>query len=147
MLYGMNRFGLAVVCAAALVLAVMAEEAAAAGRSGGHGSGGSHAGHSGSHHSGSHSHHNHGHHSHSRVFVGVGVGAPLFWGPAYYGPAYYAPGYYYPPPAPVYIEQNPAPIEQGSQYWYYCQSARAYYPYVNGCPEGWQRVLPQPPAG
>lgn len=25
-------------------------------------------------------------------------------------------------------------------YWYYCASARAYYPYVQNCAEGWQRV-------
>ncbi len=34
----------------------------------------------------------------ARVFIGVGVGVPLF--PAYYPPPYYAypPAYYYPPP-------------------------------------------------
>ena len=145
MLYAMRRFGLAVVCVAALALAAIAEEAAAGGHSGGRSSSGASRGAS---HSGSHFHH--GSHFHSRVFVGVGV--PVFWGPYpyYYGPAYYGPAYYYPPP-PAYIEQGPAPAEQGSQYWYYCPSARAYYPYVDACPEGWQRVSPQPnpppPAG
>jgi hypothetical protein len=147
MLYVMRWSGLAVVSCAALLLTAM-DEAAAGGRGSGSGrsfsfSGGSRVGHSGSQF-------HHGAHFHSRVFVGVGVGAPLFWGPAYYYPPdyYYAPGYYYPPPSPAYIEQSPAPAEQGSQYWYYCPSARAYYPYVDGCPEGWQRVQPSPqPAG
>jgi len=78
------------------------------------------------------------------------VGTSFFYGPAYYPVPYYAP-------VPMYIEQE-APaiyIEQGqdpeSQAWYYCESARAYYPYVGECPEGWQRVVPdltpQPPSG
>ena len=29
------------------------------------------------------------------------------------------------------------------QYWYYCPSAGAYYPYVSACPEGWTPVVPQ----
>jgi hypothetical protein len=33
------------------------------------------------------------------------------------------------------------------QWWYWCNSARGYYPYVNSCPEPWQRVEPQTPAG
>ena len=28
-------------------------------------------------------------------------------------------------------------------YWYYCGSARAYYPYVGACPEGWTPVVPR----
>jgi len=129
---------LAMVSCAALLLAAM--DGAAARGGGGHSSGGAS-------HSGSHSHHNH-HHFRSSFFVGFG--APLFWGPSYY----YAPGYY--EPLPVYIEQNSVSPEQGSQYWYYCPSARTYYPYVGDCPEGWQRVPPesnpqptnpQPPAG
>ena len=75
-----------------------------------------------------------------------------------WGPWYYPPAYYYPPSPPiviesmpqVYIEQYaPPPVTevQGSQanYWYYCNASKAYYPYVNECPRGWQRVLPQPP--
>ena len=142
----MRWFGLAIISCAALLVAAM-DEAAAGGRGGsGRSSGGASRGAS---HSGSHFHHNHSHHRfRSSLFVGFGV--PLFWGPSYY----YAPAYY--EPLPVYIEQNPAPPEQGSQYWYYCPSARTYYPYVGDCPEGWQRVLPeanpqptnpQPPAG
>ena len=86
--------------------------------------------------------------------VGVYFGGPV-WGPAWYPPPYYyPPSYYYPPqpqvvvvPAPqppVYIEQQEAAPAGGQQYWYFCKSAKGYYPYVKECPEGWQTVLPQP---
>lgn len=94
-------------------------------------------------------------HGHARV--GVVIGVP--WTGSY--PGYYYPDYYYPftysysyppvvvlPSPPVYIEQNTAPptnVQQGGYWWYYCQSTRAYYPYVKECPQGWQRVSPQPP--
>lgn len=80
------------------------------------------------------------------------------WGPHHWGgprviidpwfPLYYPPPPVIVQPAPVYhppevyIQQQPAPPEQG--YWYYCESARAYYPYVKECPGGWMKVLPQP---
>jgi len=138
MLGAMKWFGMAIVSCAVFLTAM--DEAAARG-GGGRTSGGASRS---SAHAGSHSRHNH-RHSHFRGRFFVGFGAPLFWGPAYY----YAPGYY--EPLPVYIEQNPAAPERGSQYWYYCPSARGYYPYIGDCPEGWQRVLPQPnpqpPAG
>lgn len=98
----------------------------------------------------------------SRVVVGVGVG-PFwgypFWGwPGYY-PAYAAyPGFYPGPyygPAPVaqepttYVSQpqlQPAPGPGSSVpepgYWYYCSSARNYYPNVQSCPELWIKVPP-----
>ena len=111
MLDVMKGSWLATVSCAALVLAVMADDASAGGRSSGRSSGGARS----SGHPGSHFHHR-----------------PHFHGS-------------------IYIEQNPAPLEQDSQYWYYCPSARAYYPYVGECPDGWGRVLPQPnpqpPAG
>ena len=38
--------------------------------------------------------------------------------------------------------------DQGqSDYWYYCQNPQGYYPYVNSCPGGWMKVVPQPPPG
>ena len=102
--------------------------------------------------------------------LGVFVGAPLalaygFYGPrwyyphSYYYPAYYPPVYY--PPVvsvpyspPTYIEQggpHAAPAPQTSpapqNYWYYCAESKAYYPYVNQCAGGWQRVSPTPPPG
>src|SRR5512134_465537 len=111
------------------------------------------------------SHHHHG----SRI--GIAVGVPLFWGsgwypyygypsyyygpygyPAYGYPAYGYPGYGYYPPAvvqsspPTYIEKGtPEGAPGGSDYWYYCEQSKAYYPYVKECPGGWRRETPRPP--
>jgi len=77
--------------------------------------------------------------------VGIYVGP--YWSPWYYPPPYYyQPRVVVVPPAvpPVYIEQNEAPAESAQQYWYYCRSGKGYYPYVKECPDGWQKVLPQP---
>jgi hypothetical protein len=106
------------------------------------------------------------------VYFGPGYWGPRpWWGPGWYGfrpwPYYpYYGGYYYPyggayagPYAPpvivqqdpqVYIQQTPpaqvAPTSpsqpQPSQYWYYCEDARGYYPYVQQCPKGWMTVIP-----
>jgi hypothetical protein len=111
----------------------------------------------------------HGHSGyHGGARVSLAVGFPIGFGYGYYGyypPPYYSPYYYapyYPPvaampyAAPTYIEQGsaqsaPAPAPQaspGSQnFWYYCAESNAYYPYVNQCPGGWQRVSPSPPSG
>ncbi len=32
-------------------------------------------------------------------------------------------------------------------FWYYCNDAKAYYPYVRECLSGWQQVVPQAPSG
>jgi hypothetical protein len=94
-----------------------------------------------------------GHHHHGPRVV-VGVGPAFWWGPApwygapwygarWYGlPPYYAYG---PPPViverpSVYVERAPAP----AGYWYYCESAGAYYPQVSSCPEPWLKVAPRP---
>lgn len=95
------------------------------------------------------------------IFVGTGSalahgvrgGVGVYFGPAW-GPWFYPPPYYYQPqvivvpqsPPPVYIEQNQAAPEPApaQQYWYYCNSAKGYYPYVKECPGGWQKVLPEP---
>lgn len=46
-----------------------------------------------------------------------------------------------PPPAPAsYGAPAPTP-----GMWYYCDSARAYYPYVGQCPEPWRAVPANPP--
>ena len=103
-----------------------------------------------------------------RVYGGVGIylgGPGPYWGPAYPRPYFYPRPYYpwpyvYPGPfyepepvvvvpavPQVYIEQNDAAVEsapEAAHYWYYCRSARSYYPYVKECSEGWQKVLPQP---
>lgn len=39
--------------------------------------------------------------------------------------------------------QTPAPQAPGN--WYYCESAKAYYPYVKECREGWRPVPANPP--
>ena len=88
-------------------------------------------------------------HGGTRVFIGGGVGWwgwPGWWGPGWWGASYY-PYYAAPPvvvqPAPTtYIQQAPAPPAQ--DYWYYCQKAGAYYPYVKECPGGWMQVVPSP---
>lgn len=93
--------------------------------------------------------------AHGGARVGVYVGPSFYWGPSWPGPYYYPYPYYPPqvvvvpaPQPPVYIEQNePPPVEstkQPAHYWYYCKSSKAYYPYVKECPDGWQKVLPQP---
>ncbi len=76
-----------------------------------------------------------------RFFFGVGVATPFFYPYPY---AYPYPYPVYSPPVvvesspPVYVQQDPRP-----QYWYYCQSSQAYYPYVRECPGGWLQVVPQ----
>jgi hypothetical protein len=84
----------------------------------------------------------------TRVFIGGGLGwwgGPGWGGPGWWGPSY---PYYAAPPVAVqqapteYIQQEPAPPAE--DYWYYCQSAGAYYPYVKECPGGWMQVVPQP---
>lgn len=96
----------------------------------------------------------HGYGGHAQFGVVIGP----FWGPGYFPPpAYYYPPYYPPvvvEPAvpPVYIEQQATTPETAgastlpqTNYWYYCRAAKGYYPYVQECPGGWQRVSPQPP--
>jgi hypothetical protein len=87
---------------------------------------------------------------HGGVRFGIGIGVPLW--PWYYPPAYAYPPAYYPAPMvaaqppPVYVQQYPAPAAPAPQtgYWYYCESANGYYPYVRECPSGWLQVAPQP---
>ena len=78
-------------------------------------------------------------------FWGWGVGAPIVVAPS-------TVSVWAPPPEPmVYVERERAASEAptapaAEQWWYWCASARGYYPYVGACPEGWQRVVPQVPA-
>lgn len=94
-----------------------------------------------------HGRHGHGHgHGHGHLSLGIVIGPS--WEPWHYRPYGYPYPYYHPSvivtraPPPVYVEQAPA---QQSNYWYYCNASRAYYPYVKECPGGWQQVVPQPP--
>lgn len=55
----------------------------------------------------------------------------------------------YTPPPVVIVQPAPAPAPSApppAQYWYYCDTARGYYPYVPSCPGGW-RMVPATPAG
>jgi len=85
----------------------------------------------------------------------------------YYGgvPYYYANDIYYvqqptgyevvappagAPAAPAPVAAQPPAVTPGAQtagVWYYCSSAKGYYPYVSQCPEGWQSVPASPPPG
>lgn len=81
-----------------------------------------------------------------RTTVVFGAGPAFFWWYPYpYW--YYPPPYYYPPPPPaeppVYIEQSVQGAPAPTAYWYYCQSAAAYYPNVQSCPEAWIKVAPR----
>lgn len=83
-------------------------------------------------------------HSRGRIYLGIGVGP--YWGPGWYYPP---PTYYYPPTVtfsfpPVYVEQSPS-AAPATNYWYYCDASRRYYPYVTSCPGGWRQVEPMPP--
>ncbi len=137
----------------AAVIAVtlgLASTPALAQHSGGHGGGGGWhggGGHGGGWHGG----------WHGGFYGGFGYYDPFFWGwsdPFYYYPYDY-PAYPYPYvypygyAAPVAPAPAPSAVPQYTQaapsMWYYCQSAKAYYPYVSSCPEAWQQVPAKPP--
>jgi hypothetical protein len=69
----------------------------------------------------------------------------------YPAPEYPYPSPWYPAPSIVVppirsIDPPPPP----TQYWYYCDASRSFYPYVPNCPNGWRQVpaVPSsPPAG
>ncbi len=86
--------------------------------------------------------------------LGLGFGLGLLYARPYYSPyyyPYYPPAYYY--PQTVIVNQPPAwtpgttVVSPGNAagYWYYCESARGYYPYVPQCPEPWRPVPATPP--
>jgi len=89
---------------------------------------------------GGHGYRSHGHRGFHRsggvrVFISPGLVVPFgsYWGPYPEPPVVVAP-------APrVYVESSPP------TYWYYCDAAQAYYPYVQQCPGEWRQVLPTPP--
>jgi len=68
-------------------------------------------------------------------------------------PVYPYPDPYIPPVTvinqqpPVVVPQQSVPVQPQPpvQTWYYCDSAKGYYPYVSSCPEGWRAVAAQPP--
>jgi hypothetical protein len=99
--------------------------------------------------------HWHGHSHYYYPRFSVGIWGPGYWGwPGYWGPGWggYYSGYYPSYPAVVYSEprvyverdEGAAAPSGSGQWWYWCASAKQYYPYVSTCSEGWQRVPPQP---
>jgi len=93
----------------------------------------------------------HPHHHNGRVVIFVG--APfLFWSWPY-GYYYAPPPYYYGPDyvaremlPPVYVEKfdgTPTPQTPGD---IFCPGQQAYYPDVQDCPSGWQRIIREPSA-
>ena len=67
----------------------------------------------------------------------------------YPAPVYPYPDPYVPPVVVAPVAPAPAPPPAPAappppQYWYYCESAGGYYPYVPVCPSGW-RVVPAAP--
>ena len=87
------------------------------------------------------------------IGLGLGLGAAYLANPYVYSP-YYGYPYGYASPATVVIDNSTpvspqgttvAPSAQGSGSWFYCDSAKGYYPYVAQCPEPWRRVSATPP--
>lgn len=107
------------------------------------------------------------------VFLNFGVPWPGYWAPRYYypPPAYYYYDDYYAPPPRVVVERQPQYVEKSdvegtapapsttdqatgaappasqvkpTNWWYWCESSRKYYPYVKECTGGFERVPPQP---
>lgn len=93
-------------------------------------------------------------HSRGRVGLEFYLGAP-FPHPYYASPFYYYPYPYYPRVVevpvepPVYIERGDTPSadQQAPEnyYWYHCDKPSGYYPYIQQCPGGWQKIVPMPP--
>ena len=111
-----------------------------------------HGGHGDRHfdrHGGRHGHSGvwrHGHH-HGRLGWWWVVGGLWYLHPR---PVYPYPDPYRPPvvvveqPASPVVVQAPA-VPAPVQYWYYCEAAQGYYPYVPACPTGWSKVPATPP--
>jgi len=95
---------------------------------------------------------------------------PILIGPPYWGPYYAPPVVVEPSPPPVVVQPTPPPVvvqpappplvvqpqapqvyvqpdDRAVHDFYYCESAKAFYPNVKDCPQGWTRVAPQPTAG
>jgi hypothetical protein len=123
-------------------MAVMAAMALCAGEALAARSGSRSASHGGSHGAsgGSHGHGGHYGGNHGGNYGGYrGYYRSYFHGGRAFvaAPFYAFPGYYYPPPA--YYALPPQDI------LYYCPEYGVYYPQVQVCPSGWQRMLPQAP--
>lgn len=93
---------------------------------------------------------------------GLGLGLGLAWDAWALNSPYYDypyPGYVYPyssstvivePPPTLVVPPGAADVPQNppaTANWYYCESAKAYYPYVRQCAEAWRVVPAVPPTG
>lgn len=86
-------------------------------------------------------HWNHGRHAGRSGWWWV-VGSSWYFYPT---PVYPYPNPWEPPPAAMVgpsVDLPPPP----TQYWYFCEAANAYYPYVSTCPGGWKPVPATPGA-
>jgi hypothetical protein len=133
-----------------ILIGVLASEPALAQRSGSSGRSG--ANHSGVHRSGTHASgvHRSGayhpgrsyHRGGAPVFVGTFAAASAIW-----------PWWFFPPYlqmatttiVPLYYIEKGDDGEPADD-WLYCPQTGAYFPYVEECSGGWERVPPQPPA-
>jgi hypothetical protein len=99
-------------------------------------------GHFGGGHGGGYGYHG-GHHYGGLGWVpGLVLGSALVWA------ATRPPAVVYQEPVRTVIVQEPEPLvvapPVSNQWWYYCRSAGAYYPYVTSCSTGWERVAATP---
>jgi hypothetical protein len=124
---------------------------------GGHYSGGSRYYSGGSH--GGHYYHGGGYYRpyyYPSFYWGLPLWGAAWWGYPYYNDYYYprsavvydAPPQsaypeYYMPPATTEVPQGEGAPNQGPLYMNYCESAKAYFPKVASCPEGWKFIAPQ----
>jgi len=88
------------------------------------------------------------HHHAGRHYGGLGLVSGLVLGSAVVWAATRPPAVVYQEPVRTVIVQEPEPIvvapPVSNQWWYYCRSAGAYYPYVASCPTGWETVPATP---
>ena len=92
---------------------------------------------------------------------GFYVGAPILWSSWYWGypydyyyprtviyreveryPASYPEGYMEPAPQSTEVPRTEGAPTRAPAYMNYCESAKAYYPKVTQCPEGWKFIAP-----
>jgi len=89
-------------------------------------------------------------HDHGRAdfFIESPYSRPNFYYWPYYSfePYYSSPSIIMPSRPPAYIDQGTVLNIQsfGPNSWDYCQEPAGYYPYVQECSAGWQRIEPQP---
>ena len=127
------------------------------GRHGGYDRRGSYYGGSGYRHGGYYGYKGHdGHHDYVSTSIWFGPSWGWgYWDPFYYPYYPYYPYYYrypyYGPSTTVVIPQEPqeyimkSPAQEETGYWYFCKQPKGYYPYVERCPGGWMKVVPQEP--